>query len=306
MTIIRYLIKAIERPYRVLLRIWISMSKLIKSDKLYLKVYYYLATSKHLDFNNPKTFTQKTQWLKLYNNTPLCTQLVDKYGVRSYIKEKIGDEYLFPLLGVWNSFEDIDFSALPNEFVLKTTHDSGGIVICKDKRTLDINQARKKLSKSLATNYFWHGREYPYKNVVPKIIAEKLMTNIDGTDLVDYKFFCFDGEPKVLFYASDRFLKKDVPAKFDYYDMELNHLPIRSKGHDNSSVLLKEIPFFKEMKDIAKILSKGFPFVRVDLYNINGRIYFGEMTFHHDGGTVLFIPEEWDIKLGDMINLPIH
>lgn len=305
MKVFRYLIKAIERPQRVLVRIWVLMSKLIKSDKLYLSVYYYLATSRRMDFENPQTFTQKMQWLKLYNNSTLCTKLVDKYSVRSFIKEKIGEKYLFPLLGVWNSFDEIDFNALPTKFVLKTTHDSGGIVICKDKSKFNYNQAKRKISKSLKTNYFWHSREFPYKNVVPRVIAEKYMSYNDGSDLVDYKFFCFDGEPKILFFASERFSKKGIPPKFDYYDMDLNHLPIRSKGHENSSRVLKDIPGFEEMKEIARTLSKGFPFVRVDLYNIDGRIYFGEMTFHHDGGTVLFVPEEWDLKFGKMINLPI-
>lgn len=297
--------KSVKKPYLILPYCWQKCSKLIGSDELYLKVYYRLAIGKKLDLEHPKTFTAKLQWLKLHNTSELCTQLVDKYRVREFIKEKLGEEYLIPQLGVWKHFDEIDFDSLPEQFVLKTNHGSGGVVICRDKGKLDKAAARRRLECSLKKNYFWVGREYPYKNVPPRIIAEKFMQDEAGNPPVDYKFFCFNGEPKVLFYASERFNKEGLAPKFDYYDMELNHLPVRSKGHQNAEKLLEMFPQFEQMKEIARQLSQGFPHVRVDLYLIDGKIYFGEMTFHHDGGLVQFDPEEWDEKFGEMINLPI-
>lgn len=296
--------KSFEKPYLILPYLWQRCSKHIKSDHLYLKVYYRMCLGRRLDLKHPKTYTAKLQWLKLHNTSDLCTQLVDKYGVREFIKKKIGEEYLIPLLGVWNHFDNIDFEELPEQFVLKTNHGSGGVIICKDKSKLDKEEARAILENSLKENYFWDGREYPYKNVPPKIIAEKFMKDETGNAPVDYKFFCFDGEPKVLFYASERYNAEGLPPKFDYYDMKLNHLPVRSKGHDNAEKKLEMFPEFNEMKRIAAVLSEGFPHVRVDLYLVDGKIYFGEMTFHHDGGLVPFVPEEWDLKFGEMIKLP--
>ena len=297
--------KGLKKPYLILPVLWQKCSKYIKSDELYLKVYYRLCIGKKLDLKHPKTFTEKLQWLKLHNTSELCTQLVDKYRVREFVKEKIGEQYLIPLLGVWEHFDDIDFDSLPNEFVLKTNHGSGGVITCKDKSKLDKEAAKQQLEESLRKNYFWASREYPYRNVPPRIIAEKFMKGEDGNAPVDYKFFCFDGQPKVLFFASERYNDQNLPPKFDYYDMQLNHLPVRSKGHENSANQLKLYPEFEEMKRVSSILSDGFPHVRVDLYLVNGQIYFGEMTFHHDGGLVPFIPEEWDLRFGEMIKLPI-
>lgn len=298
-------IKGIKKPYLILPHYWRTFSKFIKSDEQYLKVLYRLCHGKKLHLEHPVTFTEKLQWLKLHNTSQRCTQLVDKYRVRDFIKEEIGEKHLIPLLGVWNHFEEIDFDKLPDRFVLKTNHGSGGVIICRDKAALDKTVAKNALEKSLRENYFWVGREYPYKNVQPLIIAEKFMEDGNGNPPVDYKFFCFDGEPKVLFYASERFNSQGIPPKFDYYDMNLNHLPVRSKGHDNATGALQWFPEFEPMKDIARKLSRGFPHVRVDLYLVDGNIYFGEMTFHHDGGLVPFEPETWDKTFGDMIHLPI-
>lgn len=297
--------KSLKKPYLILPYCWQKCSKYIKSDELYLKVYYRLCIGKKLDLKHPKTFTEKLQWLKLHNTSELCTQLVDKYKVREFVNDKIGEKYLIPLLGVWEHFDDIDFDSLPNEFVLKTNHGSGGVIACKDKSRLDKEDAKKQLEDSLRKNYFWASREYPYRKVPPRIIAEKFMKGDDGNAPVDYKFFCFNGEPKVLFFASERYNDQNLPPKFDYYDMQLKHLPIRSKGHENSENKLAKFPEFEQMKEVAKKLSQGFPHVRVDLYLVKGQIYFGEMTFHHDGGLVPFEPEEWDLKFGEMIKLPI-
>ena len=296
--------KAIKKPYLILPVILQKCSKIVKSDELYLKVYYFLCMGRKLDLKNPKTFTEKIQWMKLYNKSSLCTKLVDKYAVRDYVKECIGENHLVPLLGVWSAFDEINFEKLPNKFVLKTTHDSGGVFICRDKRKLDIKMAQKIIEGSLSRNYFWKGREYPYKNVKPRIIAEKFMEGSDRGYLVDYKFFCFNGKPKVLFFVSDRYNANNTPPKFDYYDMNLQHLPVRSKGHDNATTPLSHFSEFSEMKRLAGILSEGFPHVRVDLFLSQGKIYFGEMTFHHDGGLVPFIPNEWDRKFGDLLVLP--
>ena len=298
--------KVVHQPRILLSRIIMLevVSKMLP-DVTYLKWAYYLRTGKHLDLSCPKTFNEKIQWLKLHNTSEECTRSVDKYEVRSLIAEKIGEEYLIPMLGCWDSFDDIDFTNLPKQFVLKCTHDSGSVVICRDKETFDIKAAKVKLEKAMKHNFFWTGREYPYKNVKPRIICEQLMKDNKTDDLVDYKFFCFNGEPKVLFYASERFTSKDKVAKFDFYDMDLHHMPIKSVGHDNSTIPPSvSIENFSKMKELCCILSKGYPHVRVDFYVINDKIYFGELTFHHDGGFVQLEPDEWNITFGEWIKLP--
>ena len=274
----------------------------ILPDKMYLKLKYYQRMHKRLNLKNPKTYNEKLQWLKLYYRNPLYTKLVDKYEVKSYVKNLIGAQHIIPTLGVWESFDEIDFSKLPNQFVLKCTHDSGGLVICKDKETLDMNTARKKINASLKRNYYWHTREWQYKDVKPRIIAEQYMVDESGYELKDYKFFCFDGVVKALFIATDRTAEGEE-TKFDFYDADFNHLPVKN-GHENSNKILQRPDGFEEMKRIASVLSKGIPQVRVDLYNVNGQIYFGELTFSHWGGMTPFTPEEWDYTFGEWITLP--
>lgn len=267
-------------------------------DEKFLKLRYRLEMGKRLNLENPQSFNEKLQWLKLYDRNPEYTKMVDKYAVREYIAEKIGEEYLIPLLGVWDSFDEIDFDKLPNQFVLKCTHDSGGLVICKDKSQLDIAAAKKKINKCLKRNFYYLSREWPYKNVKPRIIAEKFMVDESGTELKDYKLFCFNGEPKALFVATDR----PHDTKFDFFDMEFNHLPF-TNGHPNAVKEIKKPEGLSEMAELAKKLSKGMKQVRIDFYDINGKVYFGEITFFHWSGMVPFEPEEWDYKLGDMIKL---
>lgn len=267
-------------------------------DKVFLKMRYRLEMGKKLNLKNPQTFNEKLQWLKLYDRNPEYTKMVDKYEVRKYIAEKIGEEYLIPLLGVWDKFDDIDFDSLPNQFVLKCTHDSGGLVICKDKSQLDINAAKKKINKCLKRNFYYLTREWPYKNVKPRIIAEKFMVDESGTELKDYKLFCFDGEPKVLYVATDR----PYNTKFDFFDMEFNHLPF-TNAHPNSDKEIKRPLGLTEMAELAGKLSKGIKQVRIDFYDINGKVYFGEMTFYHMSGFYSFEPEKWDYKFGKMIKL---
>ena len=273
------------------------------SDEQFLKRMYRTYFGKSLDLKNPRTFNEKLQWLKLYDRKPLYTQMVDKYAVRRYIEEQIGGEYLIPLVGgPWNSFDEIDFDALPEQFVLKCTHDSGGLVICRDKHRLDREAARRKIERSLRRNYYVSSREWPYKDVKPRIIAEAYMEDASTSELRDYKFFCFGGEPKMLFVASDRQTAGEE-TKFDFFDMDYNHLDLRN-GHPNAAVPPEKPAQFGLMRELAQKLSQGIPHVRVDLYEVNGRVYFGEMTFYHWSGMVPFDPPEWDERLGSWITLP--
>ena len=275
------------------------LSRLIRNDELYIKLRYFSGMKKFPDLQHPRTYNEKLQWLKLNDKHTEYTRLVDKYAVKEYIEKLNWGGKTIPTLGVWDRFDDIDFAQLPNQFVLKTTHDSGGIVIVKDKGKMDMQKARKKLEKSLQRKYFLMSREYPYKDVKPRIIAEKFMVDESGTELKDYKFFCFNGEVKFLFVATDR----PFDTRFDFFDADFNHLPFK-QGHPWAKKEIKKPAKFEEMKQAAAALSKGIPHVRVDLYNINGEIYFGELTFFHFSGVVPFEPAEWDEKIGDYLKLP--
>lgn len=271
--------------------------------KLCIQLRYYYHFHKFVDFHNPKTFSEKLQWLKIYNRKPIYTTMVDKYAVKDYVANIIGEEYIIPNLGVWNKPEDIDFNSLPDQFVLKTTHAGGssGVVICKDQSNFDKISAIDKLKKSYNTDCYSFSKEWPYKNVQRRIIAEQYMEDESG-ELRDYKFFCFDGEVKAMFVATDR-QKEGEEVKFDFFDMEFNHLPFM-QGHPNSTKVIKCPKSFEKMKELASALSKGIPQIRVDFYEVNGLVYFGELTFFHFSGMVPFKPQEWDAKFGDWIKLP--
>lgn len=269
-------------------------------DKAYLKLVFWARMDRRLNLKDPKTFNEKLQWLKLYNRKPEYTVMVDKYAAKEYVSNIIGSEYVTPTLGVWDSFEQIDFDALPKQFVLKCTHDSGGLVICKDKEKLDYEYARKKITKCLKQNYYFIGREWPYKNVKPRIIAEKYMVDASGDDLKDYKFFCFDGVPRLLLIASDR--QKDTDTCFDFYDMNFKHLPFK-QGHPNAKQRIEKPSSFGLMYELAEKLSFGIPHVRIDFYEVEGQPVFGEMTFFHFGGMTPFEPDEWDDKIGSMLKI---
>lgn len=269
-------------------------------DKIFLKIYYRFKIGKKLNLKDPQRFTEKLQWIKLNDRNPLYTELVDKYKVKDWVNKRLGEGHVIPLLGVYDKWNDIDFNKLPDQFVLKCTHNCG-VVICQDKKNFDIKKARKTIEKALKGNYYLSSREWPYKNVPRKILVEKYMVDESGIELKDYKFFCFNGEPKLLFIATDRTIK-DEP-NFDFFDLRFNHLPIIN-GHPNSKKPISKPPKFEEMIEIARELSKGFPHVRVDLFNVNGTIYVGEMTFFHFSGLVKFEPDEWDFRLGEMLKLP--
>lgn len=269
------------------------------SDKTYLKIAYRIKFGKKLNLDNPQTFNEKLQWIKLYDRNPLYTQLVDKYEVKKYIADRIGSEYIIPTLGVWDHFDEIDFEKLPNQFVLKCTHDSGGLVICKDKNKLDIKNSKKKMEASLKRSFYDSSREWPYKNVKPRIIAEKYMEDSETGDLRDYKIFAFNGVARALFVATDR---QNNSTKFDFFDMDYNHLDVKN-GHPNADVVPASPKNLKKMQNLAEILSKGIPQVRVDFYEVNGKVYFGEMTFFHWSGLTPFEPESWDYVFGGWIDL---
>ena len=270
-------------------------------DKLYLQLYYFAKFKKPLNLKSPQTYNEKLQWLKLYDRKDVYTTMVDKHEVKKYVADIIGEEYIIPTLAVYDSFDQIDFDALPEQFVLKCTHDSGGLVICRDKARLNKEAARKKLEKSLKNNFYYQSREWPYKNVKPRIIAEQFIEDTTTAELRDYKFFCFDGVAKALFVATERQASEET--KFDFFDMDYNHIDMRH-GHPNSAVVPQKPINFEKMRELSEKLSIGFPELRVDFYEVDGKVYFGELTFFHHGGLVPFEPEEWDYTFGSWIKLP--
>ena len=277
---------------------------LFKDDELYLKLLFLFEMHYWPDLKHPKTFNEKLQWLKLHNRKPEFTTMVDKYAVKKYVADRIGEQYIIPTLGVWDSFDQIDFDSLPNQFVLKTTHGGGGlaVVICKDKKTFDKRRAKRILEKSLHSDIYMKYREWPYKDVPKRIIAEKYMVDESGTELKDYKFFCFNGEPKYMLLVSGR---QGGKKRFDYFDLNWNHLPVHDVGCPGAERLPAKPDNFEEMIFIAKKLSKGMTHVRVDLYNINCKIFFGELTFFDGSGLSVYDPREWDFKFGQFLKLPI-
>ena len=278
------------------------------TDAMYLKIRYYLYFRKRLNLKSPKTFTEKIQWLKLYNRKPEYTIMVDKQAVKDFVKSKVGEEYIIPTLGVWNKPEEIEWDLLPNQFVLKTTHGGGGngVVICKNKKTFNKQVAIDRLNKSLRSDIYSTLREWPYKNVTKRIIAEKYMVSKKDKNLLsslsDYKFFCFNGRPKYCQVIRDRYSKETI----DFYDMKWEHQdfvglnPIAKFG----LAPVARPNNLEKMIFICQELSKSTPFIRVDLYIVDDSIYFGELTFFPASGFGVFSPEEWNLKLGEMIKLP--
>lgn len=294
------IIKALASPRYAALAVMHKLSPFIKSDELYLKMVYWLSLGKKLNLKDPKTFNEKLQWLKLYNRKPEYTIMVDKVKAKEYVAKIIGKEHIIPTLGVWDKFDEIDFDKLPEQFVLKCNHNSGlGMCICRDKSKLDIAKVKRELRKGLRQDYYMTNREWPYKNVPRKIMAEKFMQDGDKPDLTDYKFFCFNGEPKMMYVSHDN----AEHATTDFFDMDYNRLPIRMKD-PNSEVLPEQPKEFEEMKQYARQLSKNIPFLRVDFYVISHVVYFGELTFFHNSGLTPIRPTEWEYKIGKWLKLP--
>ena len=273
------------------------------SDKQYTCMQYRACTGHKLNLKTPSNYNEKLQWLKLYDHKPIYTTLVDKYAVKSYVQNKVGEQFIIRTLGVWDRFDDIDFNSLPSQFVLKTTHGGGnsGVVICTDKSSFDKKSAKVKLEKSLVKDVYLVSREWPYKGVPRRIIAEEYMEDAKTGELRDYKFFCFNGEPKALFVASERQRRKE-PC-FDFFDTDYNHLDLRC-SHPLADVPPEKPESFNQMLELSRALSAGFPHVRVDLYEINGKPYFGELTLYHWEGLMPFYPESWNDTFGSWLKLP--
>lgn len=273
----------------------------ILPDSIFLKIQYKRLVGEKLNLHNPKTFNEKLNWLKLYDRQPMYTMMVDKYAVKQFVAGIIGEEYIIPNYGVWNRFEEIDFEHLPNQFVLKCTHDSGGLVICRNKEEFNKNAAEKKIARCLKNNFYYAGREWPYKNVKPRIIAEKYMVDSEKEELNDYKLMCFNGEHKCTFVCEERFSEEGL--KLTIYDKDWNIMPVTR--HCPSNPEKKDKPRnYDEMVRIAERLSQGIPFLRVDFYEVQGKLYFGELTFYPGNGFEKFYPSEWDRILGDWLVLP--
>lgn len=271
-------------------------------DELYIKYMFRKNLGTYPNLKNPKTFNEKMNWMKLHYRKNEFTDMADKYKVKSIVADKIGEEYVIPLLGVWDRFEDIDFSYLPDSFVLKPNNGCGDLLICKnreEKEKLDPDFWKKLFDINLSTKYYALSREWPYRNIKPKIIAEKYMSDTDESgELSDYKFFCFDGKPEMMFVATGR----STDCRFDFYDMDFQHIDLYNL-HPNADAEIKKPSGFEKMKELASVLSQGLPFVRVDFYEMNGKVYFGEYTFYHSGAFSSFAPEKWDAELGSMIKL---
>jgi len=272
----------------------------ILSDKVFLSIKYRMGLQKKLSFTSPQRYNEKLQWLKVNDHNPMYPRLVDKYMVRAHISNTIGDKYLIPLIGVFDSVDEIVFSSLPNEFVLKPTHTSGDVLICRDKNNLDWEKAKHEMQQWLKKNYYWYDREWPYKEVKPRLVCEQLIQTEDGKSPRDYKIFCFNGEPKLAFVASDRGTK----TKFDFFDLDWNKLPMQ-QHYPNSNYSITKPAKWEEMLSLSRKLSAGMIHVRVDFYvDVNDEILFGELTFYHFSGFEAFFPDSYDLLLGNMLTLP--
>lgn len=286
-----------KRPQTMLEKLLQFFSPIF-NDKTYLKILFPLKLGYKLELKNPQTYNEKLQWLKLYYRRSIMTKMVDKFEAKKFIEERVGRQYVVKNFGVWNSFNEIDFNNLPNNFVLKTTHDQGGVIICKDKSTFDYKSAQIKLNKHLSKRHFYLTREWPYKNVTPRILAEEYLDS--NSIFKDYKFYCFHGVPRVMYVSMGKAAGK---MTIDYFDMNFNQLDIRRPNIDNSGKLIDKPRNFDLMINLSRKLSEGFPHLRVDFYELNQKLYVGELTFFQGGGLMPFIPAEWDRNFGNWIDL---
>jgi len=273
----------------------------ILPDKLFVNLFYREAYGYFPNLNNPKTFDEKLQWYKLYYRVPLMTTLTDKYEVRRYLEDKGFSGILNELYGVYNSVDKIDFSKLPERFVIKATHGSGMNIICKDKESLNWETSRRLMNKWLKRNWYHFGREWPYKNIRPRLICEKYLENKEFKELIDYKFYCYNNKPEMLFVCTGRFSPGGL--KYSAYDMDWNRISVY-KGRPSSDIVMEKPDNLQAMITIASELCQGFPFIRVDLYSVKGKIVFGELTFYPDSGIVPFTPDKYNYFFGDLFILP--
>lgn len=273
------------------------------TDEKFLKKLYRNSTGKELDLESPKGFNEKIQWLKLYDRRPVYTIMADKCDAKDYVSTVIGDGHVIPTLGVWDNFDEIDFDSLPDQFVLKCTHNSGGLVICKDKTSLNFAVAKKRIERSLRKNYYWSSREWSYKDIKPRIIAEQYMEDQNEAEgLTDYKFFCFNGEPKFLYVSQG--LQDHATASISFLTPDWKFAPYERSDYKPLAELPRKPECLDQMLDISRKLSREIPFVRVDLYEINGKIYFSELTFYPCAGLMPFKDPAHDLEIGQMLELP--
>lgn len=296
--VLHYLSLLRSKSLIALRRLTVLLSPVLP-DALFLRLMYRAKLDRRLNLKDPQTFNEKMQWLKLHCRREEMPRMVDKAEAKKFIADRVGAEYVNPSIGLWNKAEDVDFNALPERFVLKTTHDCGGLVICRDKSELDRRKAVETLSQALRRTYWRQNREWPYSGVRPRVLAEPYLEDRFG-ELRDYKFFCFNGEPKLMFIATGRSSKEETC--FDFFDMEFRHLNIRN-GHPNAVSTPEKPENFGLMQKLARSLSQGYPFLRVDFYEVQGRVFVGELTFFHWSGFVPFEPDGWDLELGNWIKL---
>ena len=289
-----------------------KLSKTIKSqlchmlaiipDKPYIHMQYYLHMKRKLNLKQPKTFNEKIQWLKIYDRKPLYTSIVDKYNVRNFVEQKIGKDYLIPLLGVWENANEIDFKILPKTFVLKCTHDSGSVIICRNKDKMDFSEVKRRMNRALSQNVFFNGREWAYRNVQPRIIAEVFLSDEFESEPIDYKLFCFNGKVELIQVDTGRF----VDHKRNLYTRHWEPIMAELCYPRNNEKEVECPSHLKKIVEIASNLSSGFTFVRVDLYIIRDQVYFGELTLYPGSGFEQFRPNFWDERLGSLIQLPLE
>ena len=295
------LIKYIKNPKLILY--FLDLYGLhILNDKDYLKCRYKLTFNKDLDLDNPKSFNEKLQWLKINNRRSIYQTMVDKYYVKEYVANIIGKEHIIKTVGIYEKFNDINFDKLPNSFVIKCTHDSNSTIVVRDKKNIDLKHIKKRINKALKSNHYYLSREWPYKSLKPHIIIEEYMYNKNINEkLIDYKFFCFNGNPTFIYVSEG--LENHSTAKIDFFDINFKKASFRRSDFDSFDRSINKPKSFKRMIEIAKTLSKDIPFVRVDLYEIKNKVYFSELTFFPGGGFIRFEPEEWDKKIGDMLDI---
>ena len=284
--------------FRCFIFVWNRMNAIIP-DELFLRVVFRYRVGYWPNLKNPQTYNEKLQWLKLHDKKPEYSQMVDKIEAKVYVASIIGEEFIIPTLGTWNSVEEIDWESLPNKFVIKVTSDSGGIVVCKDKSKLDIDKAIAKLKKNWGRNYYKYNKEFPYKNVKPRILAEKYISD-ENDELIDYKIYCFNGVPKLVMVSQGRFSNN---KSFAYMSLEWTPLDF-TWGAPKPQKYPSKPKCFSEMIEVAAILSKKMAHLRVDLYNIDGKIFFGELTFFDGSGMESFNPIDWDYKMGEFLKIP--
>ena len=288
-----------NNPYKIIYLPGISRMCTLLGDAKYIKLMFRALTGSKLNLNNPTTFNEKLQWLKLYDRRSIYTEMVDKFKVKRFVANIIGEDYIIPTLGVWDKFDEIDLSKLPDRFVLKTTHDSGGIVICRNKSNFDTKIAKKKINRSLRRNYYFSGREWPYKGVQPRIIAEKYMAD-KSEGLNDYKVYNFNGEPRLIQVDFDRFSNH----KRNIYTTKWEYVPVEIEYPTDPNHVIEKPAVLEEMLELSRKLARDIPFLRTDFYIVKGKIYFGELTLYHGNGTEHIVPNSFNVEMGEWLELP--